>query len=100
MARAGLREELAFPGFEDVAAGIVNWPMSVIRLDSPDPARIVELADTILRAWRDYSDPSVGVLAYSGTTPHNTITPSRAAVMDSTSSIWCCATIAPPRNSP
>ncbi len=75
MARAGLREELTFPGFEDVAAGIVNWPMSVIRLDSPDPARIVELADTILRAWRDYSDPSVGVLAYSGATPHNTITP-------------------------
>ena len=75
MARAGLRQELAFSGFEDVKAGIVDWPMSVIRLDAADPERLIELADIILRAWRAYSDSSVDVLAYTGDTPHNTITP-------------------------
>ena len=75
MARAGLREEVGFPGFEDVRAGIVDWPMSVIRLDADDPERLVELADRILTAWRGYSDASVGVLAETDGTPHNTITP-------------------------
>ena len=75
MARAGLREELVFPGFGDVRAGVVNWPMSVIRLDGASPERLVELADKILRAWRGYSDPSVGVLAETDGVPHNTITP-------------------------
>ncbi len=75
MAKAGLREELAFPGFEDVKAGIVNWPMSVIRLRSGDRARLVELADKILTAWRGYSDPAADILAFTGDTPHNTITP-------------------------
>ena len=75
MARAGLREELAFEGFGDVRAGVVDWPMSVIRLDAEDPARLVELADRVLGAWRGYSDASVGVLAETDGTPHNTITP-------------------------
>ncbi|OUO46825.1 galactose-1-phosphate uridylyltransferase [Olsenella sp. An285] len=75
MARAGLREEVSFPGFEDVRAGVVDWPMSVIRLDGDDPARLVELADKILAAWRGYSDETVGVLAETEGTPHNTITP-------------------------
>ena len=75
MARAGLREPIAFPGFDDVSAGIVNWPMSVIRLDAADPARLVELADRILAAWRGYSDASAGVLAETDGEPHNTITP-------------------------
>ena len=75
MARAGLREEVSFPGFEDVRAGVVDWPMSVIRLDADDPKRLVELADRILAAWRGYSDASVGVLAETDGTPHNTITP-------------------------
>ena len=75
MARAGVRTRLSFPGFEDVEAGIVEWPMSVIRLDGPDPARLVELADRILAAWRGYSDAAVGVLAETEGTPHNTITP-------------------------
>ncbi|WP_130838105.1 UDP-glucose--hexose-1-phosphate uridylyltransferase [Lachnoclostridium sp. Marseille-P6806] len=74
MARAGIREELCFRGFEDVTAGIVNWPMSVIRLrGSAD--RVTELADRILTAWRGYSDEALGILAYSGDKPHNTITP-------------------------
>ena len=75
MARAGVREEVSFPGFEDVRAGVVDWPMSVIRLGSDDPERLVELADKVLVAWRGYSDASVGVLAETDGTPHNTITP-------------------------
>lgn len=75
MAKAGVRQLLSFPGFEDVEAGIVNWSMSVIRLDGRDPARIVELADRILTAWRGYSDPERDILAFSGEEPHNTITP-------------------------
>ena len=63
MARAGIREALSFAGYEDVTAGIVEWPMSVIRLDSDDPCRLTELADTILTSWRNYSDPSVDILA-------------------------------------
>ena len=75
MARAGLRERVSFLGFDDVEAGIVNWPMSVIRLDGADPARLVELAARILACWRGYSDEAVGVLAETEGTPHNTITP-------------------------
>ncbi len=75
MAKAGLREKISFRGYEDVAAGIVNWPMSVIRLDAGDPERLVELADRILETWRGYSDPEAGILAETGGTPHNTITP-------------------------
>ena len=75
MARAEARRPLSFTGFEDVQACIVDWPMSVIRLDALEPERLVELADQILTAWRSYSDPSVGVLAETEGTPHNTITP-------------------------
>jgi UDPglucose--hexose-1-phosphate uridylyltransferase len=75
MARAHIRKELAFPGFPDVTAGIVDWPMSVIRLNGKDPARLVDLADKILVAWRGYSDASVGVQAQTDGVPHNTITP-------------------------
>ena len=66
---------LTFIGFEDVHAGIVKWPMSVIRLRSSDPARIADLADKILSAWRGYSDEAVSVIAFSDGQPHNTITP-------------------------
>ncbi len=75
MAKAGLREELVFAGYENVKAGIVNWPMSVIRLRSGDREALVELADRILAAWRGYSDESADILAFTGDTPHNTITP-------------------------
>ncbi len=74
MERAEIVEDLCFHGFEDVKAGIVNWPMSVIRLRGADPDRITELADKILLHWRGYSDESVGVIAFDGE-PHNTITP-------------------------
>ncbi len=74
MERAEITGELTFAGFEDISAGIVNWPMSVIRLNGNNPARIADLADKILTAWRGYSDESVGVIAFDGES-HNTITP-------------------------
>lgn len=75
MAKAGLRESIVLKGFEDVKAGIVDWPMSVIRLDCKDPERLIALADRILEAWRAYSDPEAEILAETEGTPHNTITP-------------------------
>lgn len=75
MAKAELREEIVFAGFEDVKAGIVNWPMSVIRLRSADKQRLIDLADKILAKWRGYSDETVDICAFTGETPHNTITP-------------------------
>lgn len=79
MAKASVKKELAFTGFEDVKAGIVDWPMSVIRLDGNDPKRLSELADKILAAWRQYSDPQADILAMTNEdgkeVPHNTITP-------------------------
>ena len=75
MARAGIERELRFPGFEDVRAGIVRWPLSVIRLRCAESGRLVELAGKILDAWRVYSDESVGVYAETDGEMHNTITP-------------------------
>ena len=75
METAGIEKEVSFAGYEDISAGIVKWPMSVIRLTGKDPARISELADKILTVWRGYSDESVGVVAFSDGEPHNTITP-------------------------
>ncbi len=75
MEKAPIREKVVFKGFEDIEAGIVNWPMSVIRLCGVDSARIADLADKILGLWRGYSDERVGVIAFSEGQPHNTITP-------------------------
>lgn len=75
MAKAPVREKVEFAGFEDVQAGIVHWPMSVIRLRGKDRERLAALGEKILSAWREYSDESVDILAYTGETPHNTITP-------------------------
>lgn len=75
METAPVETELVFRGFEDVKAGVVKWPMSVIRLDGTDPKRLAHLGGKILDAWRGYSDASVGVVAFSDGEPHNTITP-------------------------
>ena len=75
METASMEEELTFKGFEDIKAGIVKWPMSVIRLQGADPVRIADLADKILISWRGYTDESVSVIAFSDGQPHNTITP-------------------------
>ncbi len=75
MAKAPIETSVSFPGFEDVEAGIVRWPMSVLRLTGPDRERLALLADRILAAWRSYSDESVFVFAETEGQPHNTITP-------------------------
>ena len=75
MEKAPVERELVFPGFEDVQAGIVCWPMSVIRLRCADSGRIVQLADKIITAWRGYTDESVSIFAQTDGEPHNTITP-------------------------
>ena len=75
METAPVEKEVVFKGFEDVQAGIVKWPMSVIRLTGSDKARIADLADKILGIWRGYSDENAGVVAFSDGEPHNTITP-------------------------
>lgn len=75
MEKAELSHRFTFKGFEEVDAGIVNWPMSVIRLTSDDKDKVIELAEKIRLAWRDYSDKSADILAYTDDTPHHTVTP-------------------------
>lgn len=72
---APIQKSFTFEGFESVKAGIVQWPMSVIRLTSDSKDDLTNLAEKILLSWRQYSDPSVQVLAESNGTPHHTITP-------------------------
>jgi len=75
MEKAPVETPFAFPGFEDVEAGIVKWPMSVVRLTGADPRRLAELADCILTAWRGYTDEKSVIFAQTDGVPHNTITP-------------------------
>ena len=75
MQRAETECALAFKGFEDVNAGILNWPMSAIRIRSADKDRLRALATIILKEWRTYSDETVGIFAETDGVPHNTITP-------------------------
>ena len=75
MAKAPVEKEIHFEGFEDVQAGIVKWPMSVIRLSHKDYNRIIELADVILAKWRGYTDEAAFIFAETDGEPHNTITP-------------------------
>lgn len=75
MAKAPVETELVIPGFEDVKAGIVKWPMSVIRISGPDTERLIKLADKILLAWRGYTDEAAFIFAETDGEPHNTITP-------------------------
>ena len=70
-----VEREIRFAGFEDIKAGIVKWPMSVIRLDGADKARLADLADKILRAWRGYTDADAFIFAETDGVPHSTITP-------------------------
>ncbi len=75
MERAPVETPFPFPGYEDVQAGIVKWPMSVVRISCEDSSRLVDLADRILTAWRGYTDESAVIYAETDGTPHNTITP-------------------------
>ena len=74
-ARAPFERMLSFAGYADIEAGIVRWPMSVIRLRGTDKERLVALADKILVAWRGYTDEAAFVYAETDGEPHNTITP-------------------------
>ena len=64
-----------FSGFEDIQAGIVKWPMSVLRLRGTNKQRIVELASKILKSWQGYTDLEADIIAATGEVPHHTITP-------------------------
>ena len=75
METAAVEQEVTFAGFEDVQAGIVKWPMSVLRIRGNDTQRLAELADKILCCWREYSDPAAMIFAETDGEPHNTITP-------------------------
>ena len=74
MAKAPMEETFKIKGFEDLEAGIVAWPMSVIRLRGIDRSRIIAAADHILDVWRSYTDEAASIIAHDGQ-PHNTITP-------------------------
>jgi UDPglucose--hexose-1-phosphate uridylyltransferase len=75
MAKAPVERTFTVKGFEDVSAGIVNWPMSVIRIASEDTDRLIALADVILGAWRGYTDEQAFIFSETEGEPHNTITP-------------------------
>lgn len=75
MAKAPVERSFTVKGFEDVEAGIVKWPMSVIRLSATDTERIIALADVILEKWRGYTDEAAFIFAETEGEPHNTITP-------------------------
>ncbi|HEM2865291.1 TPA: UDP-glucose--hexose-1-phosphate uridylyltransferase [Streptococcus suis] len=75
MEKAPIERQLVFDGFESVSAGIVKWPMSVIRLSSADKPSLLGLATKILEKWRSYSDDAVQIKAETDGTPHHTITP-------------------------
>ena len=75
MAKAPYESKFTVPGYEDIEAGIVHWPLSVIRLRGEDDERIIDLADHILKAWRGYTDEAAFIFAETDGEPHNTITP-------------------------
>ena len=75
MAKAPIEKHVTIPGFEDVEAGIVKWPLSVLRIRHKDSARLVDLATHVLEVWRGYTDEAAFVFAETDEEPHNTITP-------------------------
>lgn len=75
MAKAKVERTFTVKGYEEVEAGVVKWPMSVLRLRCKEDSQLVELADHILRTWRSYTDDDACVYAFTDQEPHNTITP-------------------------
>ena len=82
MARAPIEIPVTIPEYEDVEAGILKWPLAVIRTRSKEEKRLIELGDYILRKWREYTDEEAFILAYTDDEPHNTITPIARKVGD------------------
>ena len=75
MAKAPMEQTVTIPGYEDVEAGIVKWPLSVLRIRHKDEKRLIDLATHVLDAWRGYTDEDAFIFAYTDGEPHNTITP-------------------------
>ena len=75
MAKAEIEKPVTIPGYEDVEAGIVKWPLSVLRIRHKDEKRLVDLATHVLEAWRGYTDEDAFIYAETDGEPHNTITP-------------------------
>ena len=75
MAKAPIEREVTIPGYEDVEAGIVKWPLSVLRIRHKDEKRLIDLADHVLKVWRGYTDEEAFIFAETDGEPHNTITP-------------------------
>ena len=75
MAKAPIEKKVTIPGYEDVEAGIVKWPLSVLRIRHQDEKRLIDLADHVLKAWRGYTDEAAFIFAETEGEPHNTITP-------------------------
>ncbi len=75
MAKAPIEKKVTIPGYEDVEAGIVKWPLSVLRIRHQDEKRLIDLADHVLKAWRGYTDEAAFIFAETDGEPHNTITP-------------------------
>ncbi len=75
MAKAPIETEIKFSCYDDIEAGIVKWPLSVIRLRSGNRQNLIDLSEKILRAWRTYSDPDAFIFAHTDGEPHNTVTP-------------------------
>ena len=82
MAKAPIEKQVTIPGYEDVEAGIVKWPLSVLRIRSTDEKQLIDLADHILAAWRGYTDEAAFIYACTEGEPHNTITPIARKVGD------------------
>lgn len=82
MAKAPIKRHVVIPGYEDVETGIVKWPLSVIRIRSTDAGRLIDLADHILKSWRNYTDEAAFIFAETDGEPHNTITPIARKVGD------------------
>jgi len=75
MAKAGIEAKIVFKGYESIKAGIIKWPMSVLRLKSTNRKKLALLADKILKCWREYSDEENNIRAFTKKEQHNTITP-------------------------
>lgn len=82
MAKAPIEKEVTIPGYEDVEAGIVKWPLSVLRIRHKDEQRLIDLADHVLKNWRSYTDKDAFIFAETDGEPHNTITPIARKVGD------------------
>ena len=73
--KASIKKELHFAEYPAVDAGIVNWPMSDIRLTSTDTEQLIDLGTHIIKVWDQYSDESLNIKAFDGQARHHTVTP-------------------------